>query len=203
MLSFPHPLIFIRHGETPWNSRGLYQGTTDIELSALGKEQAHNNGSLVLQLIKDGLIQVDQLKLISSPLLRANQTAQIISDSIGYSKPIAIEPKFQELSMGRWEGLTSPQVKQQFYKERQGRKLNRWSFKPLGGESMAERSDELAATIYDLKPHGLIVTHSVVLRIIIQQLTGSPKETAAQATFPHEGILRWDGAIMHRHDIIA
>ena len=33
-------LYFVRHGQTVWNESGRYQGSTEVALSALGKEQA-------------------------------------------------------------------------------------------------------------------------------------------------------------------
>ena len=37
-------VLLVRHGETPWNVEGRYQGQTDIPLSALGEEQARKLG---------------------------------------------------------------------------------------------------------------------------------------------------------------
>ena len=37
-------IILARHGETPWNAEGRYQGKIDIPLSAIGERQAVNLG---------------------------------------------------------------------------------------------------------------------------------------------------------------
>ena len=33
-------ILLARHGETPWNAEGRYQGRRDIDLSPVGEEQA-------------------------------------------------------------------------------------------------------------------------------------------------------------------
>ncbi len=197
-MSFAHPLIFIRHGETPWNALGRYQGSTDTHLSNTGKSQAYNNAQLVLRLFESNKLSREKCQLVSSPLSRAHQTSKIIYSELNPKNPIAIDPRFRELSMGRWEGLTSQQVKDDFYQERKGRKSDRWNFKPVGGESMKERCPEITSALLSLKPHSIIVTHSVVLRIILHLLGRENQETAAQAVFPHEGVICWDGALLHR-----
>ena len=62
----------VRHGQTEWNKKGLYQGKTDVPLNEEGKKQA----MLVKEKLKDKKIDL----IISSPLKRAKETAEIISD---------------------------------------------------------------------------------------------------------------------------
>ena len=53
----------VRHGQTEWNKKGLYQGKTDVPLNEEGKKQA----MLVKEKLKDKKIDL----IISSPLKRA------------------------------------------------------------------------------------------------------------------------------------
>lgn len=85
-------LYVIRHGETKWNKMGIYQGDTDISLNEEGKNQA----LIVKEKIKDKKIDL----IISSPLKRALETAEIISDS---KLKIISEPLIVERDLGIYE----------------------------------------------------------------------------------------------------
>jgi uncharacterized phosphatase len=66
---------FIRHGQTDWNRDDRLQGSSDIPLNDVGRQQAHESAAL----LRGGSWQV----IVSSPLSRARETAQIIADELG------------------------------------------------------------------------------------------------------------------------
>ncbi len=97
-------LIIVRHGETDFNVSGRYAGSTDVPLNDKGIEQA-------LQLAqKLRLRQVDVI--ISSPLLRALKTAEIINGIHGV--PLFTDERFSERCMGAFEGLTRLEAKERY-----------------------------------------------------------------------------------------
>ena len=59
-------ILLARHGETPWNAEGRYQGQIDIPLSPVGEAQASALG----QRLQD--MQID--RAVASPLSRALST---------------------------------------------------------------------------------------------------------------------------------
>ena len=65
----------VRHGQTDYNLRNLFQGSSDIPLNETGIAQAHA--------AFDGLEAVDWDVVVSSPLQRAEQTARIIGEDHG------------------------------------------------------------------------------------------------------------------------
>ena len=65
-------LLLIRHGETNWNKMGRFQGTIDIELTEEGKNQA----ILLSKRLKNKFDYI-----YTSPLKRARETAEILTDS--------------------------------------------------------------------------------------------------------------------------
>lgn len=66
--------ILFRHGETDWNKQGFLQGRTDIPLNKTGTQQA---GQLRDQLVSTGI-----KLLVTSPLLRARETAMIVNSKL-------------------------------------------------------------------------------------------------------------------------
>jgi uncharacterized phosphatase len=66
---------FIRHGQTDWNRDDRLQGSSDIPLNDIGRAQAHQ----AAEMLRGSPWQV----IVSSPLVRARETAQIIADDLG------------------------------------------------------------------------------------------------------------------------
>lgn len=84
-------IYLVRHGQTDWNLEGRYQGRIDIELNSKGREQASE--------IKEKLKEIKFDKVFSSPLKRALETAQIITDD-----DIEIDERLIERCNGELEG---------------------------------------------------------------------------------------------------
>ena len=87
-------LYIARHGETAWNVLNKVSGRTDIPLTEKGLQQAR-------ELAKNAVGKGIEV-IIASPLLRARQTAQAVSDAIGV--PVEIDERLMELDFGIFEG---------------------------------------------------------------------------------------------------
>ena len=98
-----------------------------------------------------------------------------------------------EISFGLWEGLTSPEAKQQYYHERQKRRKDRWNIAPPGGESFAERVEEIEQFLLNLPAHSVVISHSGIMRIIIHLLKKLAPLEAVNVEIPHIGVQIWDG----------
>lgn len=86
-------VYFIRHGEAEANAQGVLAGTrNDTPLTDRGRAQAKDAAELVAKLP----IEV----MIVSPLSRAQETAHIIADAIGYKGRMVTEPMFAERDFG-------------------------------------------------------------------------------------------------------
>lgn len=91
--------VLVRHGETDWNATHRIQGSTDIPLNDLGREQARQ---AVI-----GLRDIAWDVILASPLQRAYQTAVIITGELGLDESVIVtNPDLRERSYGLAEGLT-------------------------------------------------------------------------------------------------
>ena len=89
-------LYISRHGQTPWNVEELICGRTDVPLTEVGQQQA----KLLAESAKDKGIDM----ILCSPLLRARQTAQAVSDAIGV--PVQIDERLTEFDFGTFDGTS-------------------------------------------------------------------------------------------------
>lgn len=98
-------ICIIRHGETDWNAQGRLQGREDIELNDAGRDQA-------LQ-IAGWLSKETWDAVVSSPLKRAYETAQIIAGRLSIST-IGIEEQITERDYGQASGLWPEERRSRF-----------------------------------------------------------------------------------------
>lgn len=102
-------IFLLRHGETDWNKENRLQGNHDILLNEAGKQQARNAGDFLAQL--PDTIEV----ILASPLTRAQVTAGIVADKLGYPRTqIVTQPLFTERSFGAGEGRTYSELKAEY-----------------------------------------------------------------------------------------
>lgn len=159
-------IFFIRHGRTEWNDQFRYQGATDIVLSDTGKEQARKAG------LRFENIGIDSI--ITSPLRRAHETADIISSFHQGLRP-AVMQELTEVNFGGWEGLTVPQIVEQYGQDL----FDRWRRDPLftdapdgeSNEDLWERCGRAAAVIRSIPGKRIVVVgHGAMFRALFPKL---------------------------------
>ena len=99
-------LYITRHGETEKNRQELLLGQEDVVLNETGIKQAHELGEKMKNLEIDFIV--------SSSLIRAKQTAEIVNDCI--HKTVKIEPRLIERNIGVYDGLTLKEVQEKYQK---------------------------------------------------------------------------------------
>ena len=90
----------IRHGVTDWNRQGRFQGLTDNPLNDEGIAQAQAAARRLRGIRLDCVV--------SSPLIRAVKTAEIIATMSG--KPVAVDAGLIECDFGSFEGRSISEV---------------------------------------------------------------------------------------------
>ena len=146
-------LGLLRHGQTDWNINFLLQGVTDIPMNQTGIEQ--------VKLAAQAIRAEDWDVVLTSPLSRARQTAEIIANQHGYTEIIEQELLI-ERSFGEAEGLSHEQWRA---------KYSNLDVIP-GGESrtqLAERSKLLLETISQelAGKRVLAISHGALIRALI------------------------------------
>lgn len=118
-------IYLIRHGETDWNLQGKVQGREDIPLNDTGRMQAKK--------CADALHNTSVKTIVTSPLVRAVETSNIISTSFADAKVI-IDDGLIERDFGDMSGMTYDRRKY---------------FDRFGNEETMEPLDKLSKRLLD------------------------------------------------------
>jgi len=105
-------LVLLRHGESEWNSKGLFTGWVDVGLSAAGAQEAENGGRLLVQAgLRPSVVH-------TSVLTRAIQTAQIALEEAGLLwLPVRRSWRLNERHYGALQGKDKARTRQEFGEE--------------------------------------------------------------------------------------
>jgi probable phosphoglycerate mutase len=157
-------LILVRHGETEWSRDGKHTGRTDISLTPVGEA-----GAAALAPV---LARRDIVAVFTSPARRAVTTAALAG--LDHAKP---DPDLWEWDYGGYEGLTTPQIRE----ERPGWYLWRDGVIPGDAEhpgetidQVGQRVDRVLARVSPLLDGGdvALVAHGHVLRVLTARYLG-------------------------------
>jgi len=94
-------IVLVRHGETEWSLSGQHTSRTDLPLTEKGRERAEGLGP--------ALAAWDFSIVLTSPLRRARQTCEIA----GFADRAEICEDLREWDYGEYEGLTTPQIREE------------------------------------------------------------------------------------------
>ena len=98
-------LVLLRHGESQWNLENRFTGWVDVDVSAKGEQEAKEAG----QLLKEKNFKFDFL--FTSVLKRAIRTAQLASESAGFSEiPVERDMALNERHYGALQGLNKAET---------------------------------------------------------------------------------------------
>lgn len=138
--SAPARLLLVRHGQIDANVRGVWHGSTDSPLTALGREQAHRVAAH-LAATRPGAVA-----LYTSPLQRTRATAERIAAAMRLDpEPV---PDLAEFGIGGLEGVSYDALisEHRFFEQI----FEDPDYSPPGGESLravVERVTQRLATI--------------------------------------------------------
>jgi len=105
-------LVLCRHGQSDWNLKNLFTGWTDVDLTALGKQEASNAGRLFTELG----YQFDVA--YTSVLKRAIRTLWIILDEMDLMWiPVTRDWRLNERHYGALQGLNKAETAAKYGEE--------------------------------------------------------------------------------------
>ena len=158
----------IRHGQTDWNAAARIQGATDIPLNDIGRGQATDAVA--------SLSGYDWDFIVSSPLSRAAETADLIGERLGLDAARRL-PTLIERNYGPAEGLSA------------GAELDALRFP--GGFHGAETEEAVAARGIDAlrelaREHPgariIVVAHGTLIRLSLENALDQPIGSISNAS---------------------
>ena len=159
---------FVRHGQTIYNKLGKIQGSSDISLSEVGKQQA-----------KD--FKIDRSTIYDmafhSSLSRSRETLRIICDKLNFKPNFNLDNLIIERSYGIFEGLTDEEILEKYPKLYNAWKNNENT--PIENsetiENVVERIKRFISFIISCNyKNVIVVTHSGVLYALYKYISKTP-----------------------------
>ena len=193
-------LYFIRHGETDFNVAQRLQGRSETSLNARGRTQSREIVGVLRDLFDRDRHQPSDYAYVSSPLLRARETMELLRSELGLDpKAYAIDDRLAEISYGEWEGFTLPQIQARDPGVLQRRERDKWDFRPPGGESYREVAERVAAWYATVRRDTVLAAHGGVARALMANLDILPEEEATHADILHGVVYVFDGGSLARY----
>lgn len=96
-------IYLTRHGETEWNRQFRFQGHKNSDLT--------DKGILAAELLAGRIEEIDIDHIVSSPLMRAYNTAEIVRGNKDVE--IVTHVGFKEINLGDFEGMSYVNIKKE------------------------------------------------------------------------------------------
>lgn len=165
----PTTIVVSRHGETVWHAENRYAGSSDVDLTPGGKQQA--------ELLSRWAQQARPDALYSSPIRRALETAAPVAAAL--SMAVVVVDDLREVHFGIAEGRTIGEI-------RSSRPdiADRFTEDPVAGqfpeaEPPAAAAARGRAALHRIAAHHpgqtvLVVAHNTFFRLTLCSLLGIP-----------------------------
>ena len=182
----------VRHGQTDWNAQRRLQGSTDIPLNDVGRGQARDAVAVLSGYEWDAIV--------SSPLSRAAETADLIAAGLGLRVNRRV-PELAERSFGPAEGLQA------------GPELDALripgGFRGAEDEDAAARRGLAALEALAEEFHGrrvLVVAHGTLIRVSLGRAIGRTLQSIDNAVLNlahHHAVDGWQLEYFNGEPVMA
>lgn len=173
-------LDMLRHGETELG--GGLRGSLDDALTDIGWAQMR------AAVTEGGPWD----RIVSSPLQRCARFAEELAATLRV--PLHMDSGLQELHFGEWEGRSAAQLMETHAQDLGLFWANPYAFTPPGGEPLLAFSARVVSVVERLHltyatERILLVTHGGVMRLLLAQARGLPREQLLQVEVGHGALL--------------
>lgn len=158
-------IVLVRHGETEWSLSGQHTSRTDLPLTEKGRERAAALGR--------ALAEWEFSLVLTSPLRRARETCELA----GLGESAVICDDLREWDYGEYEGLTTPQIREQ------NPTWNLWTDGCPGGEKpdeVALRADRAIERLRTAGGDAVAFAHGHILRVVTARWLQMPAAAGAR-----------------------
>lgn len=176
-------IYFVRHGETEWNVKKIFQGIKDSPLTEKGQSQARK--------LKEKLNEIDFDYFYSSSLGRAVQTLKILTED---RKNIILKEikDFREINMGEMEGVPREEFERRYPIQFNNLWHNGKDYDPseFKGENFQEVLDRVKQGLkfltenHKYEDNILVVSHGIALEAIFASINKEGVETFSERKVP-------------------
>ena len=162
-------MILLRHGSTAHSPRRVYSGRNDLPLSPEGLRQAQ---ALARRAPEFGAVAA----VVSSPLPRAHQTAELVAGALGVR--LEESANLVEADFGVWEGLSGDEVRQRWPKE-----FEAWLKAPQAAPPGGESFDQVTSRVRRVRDELIrdypaqcvvVVSHVTPIKTFLRLALGAP-----------------------------
>lgn len=181
VLEAPTTLLLARHGATAYSLEKRFSGSggVDLPLIDLGEQQGQ---ALAREIAARG----EATRIVTSPLLRARQTADLIAAATGLG--VEVVEDFAECSFGEWDGHTFGEVREK-WPEEMADWLASTAVAPPGGESFDAcqmRVRRGLRTLLDRFPGDsvVVVAHVTPIKLLVTDAVGAPVDSLYRMELP-------------------
>lgn len=174
-------LLVVRHGRTPDNVVRRF-AVGGAGLDDVGREQAKRAA--------DALAGSDAVAVVTSPVLRARQTAELIAERLGVD--VTVDQDWREFEFGEWDGHLMEEIAERFADQLSAWRASADAVVP-GGESRKRMADRVAqARDRVLEQFSgqtvVVVTHALPIGALVCLALDAPL-VASQRMEPAQGSL--------------
>ncbi len=164
---------FIRHGQSTWNAEIRIQGSSDPDLSDLGREQA--------SALAGKLPAFD--RHFSSDLKRTRQTIEGILE--GRTENVEYRSSLREIHLGPWEGMLLTDATEQYPEQTDKFRNNPASFNLEGAETFSDLQARAHKAINQIvaecpRQTVLVVSHGALLKSLLIDYENKPIDSIWQ-----------------------